>query len=83
MKPREVEKVRSRVRDVVWTAKNSRQVKIIALWTSGVRKEDALENSKEDQKIMERALLCHVLKHLNVLNIIGDKEYMLTLEGKS
>lgn len=32
---------------------------------------------------MERALLCHVLKHLNVLNIIGDKEYMLTLEGKS
>ena len=32
---------------------------------------------------MERALLCHVLKHRNVLNIIGDKEYMLTLEGKS
>lgn len=31
MKPRKVEEVRSRVRDVVWTAKNSRQVKIIAL----------------------------------------------------
>lgn len=78
-----MKKVRPRVTDVVWTTKNSRQAKIIALWTSGVRKEDAWKNSKEDQKIMERALLCHVLKHQNVLNIIGDKEYMLTLEGKS
>lgn len=66
-----------------WSLNSSKfQAKIIALRSSGDRREDTIEKSEGDQKTSEKALLCCGLIHENALNTIEDKECKLTLEEK-